>query len=79
MSSAPAESTLPAAIGAIASLLAEGLSDDDLDLLSAVFTQLGDSLATISILRSRNTQPPAPGGCSSNGKPLRTPESSPPQ
>jgi hypothetical protein len=50
------ECTVPAAIGALASVIAKGLSDEDLDLSAAVFQQLGDSLATVSALRSRNAK-----------------------
>lgn len=55
MKSTPAECTMPAAIGAAASLIAEGMSDDDLNLLSAVLVQLSDALATILAIRSRNS------------------------
>lgn len=44
---------LPAGIGALACLLAERVPDDDeLALLAAVFTQLGDSLALIAVQRA---------------------------
>ena len=36
----------------IANTLACGLSDDDLTLIAAIFTQLGDTLATISAIRA---------------------------
>lgn len=41
------------AISAVAAAIACHLSDEDLALTAAVFTQLGDSLATISVLRNR--------------------------
>ena len=41
-------------ITAIANGLAECLSDDELALLAAAFVQLGDTLATLSVLRSVN-------------------------
>jgi len=40
---------LTAAVTAIANALACRLSDDELSLLAAVFTQLGDTLATILV------------------------------
>ncbi|MGN0529063.1 MAG: DUF6774 domain-containing protein [Eubacterium sp.] len=40
---------------AIACALAEGKSDSEVELLSAVFTQLGDSLATIAAARKCNS------------------------
>lgn len=43
---------LSAAISALASLLAERLPDDQLALTAAIFTQLGDTLATISVHRA---------------------------
>jgi len=40
-------------ITAIANAISSGVSDDDvLSLLGAIFTQLGDTLTTISITRS---------------------------
>ena len=51
-----AECTIPAAIGALASLIAKDLSDEDLDLLASVFQQLGDSLSVISAIRSRKAK-----------------------
>lgn len=39
-------------VSAFANALANNLSDDGLDVASAVFTQLGDTLATISAQRS---------------------------
>jgi len=36
----------------IANTLACGLSDDELTLIAAIFTQLGDTLATISAVRT---------------------------
>ena len=46
----PCQDTLPALIGALASALAQGRSDEELALLSALFSQLGDSLAMILAL-----------------------------
>lgn len=43
---------ISAAVTAIANTLAGRLSDDQLDLAAAVFTQLGDTLATIAVSRS---------------------------
>lgn len=43
--------TLTASITAIANALACGLSEDELALLAAVLTQLGDTLATIAAQR----------------------------
>lgn len=41
-------------ISALACAIADGKNDEQINLLSAFFTQLGDSLATISIARSCN-------------------------
>jgi len=38
-------------INTLANIIASNLSDSELAILSAIFTQLGDTLATISILR----------------------------
>lgn len=46
----PCELTM--SITAVANAIACQLSDDKLELASAVFTQLGDTLATISVQRS---------------------------
>ena len=43
-----------ASITAIAALIASRLSDDELGLAAAVFTQLGDTLSTIAVQRSLN-------------------------
>lgn len=40
-------------VTALANALADRLSEEDLELAAAVFSQLGDTLSTISILRSR--------------------------
>ena len=40
-----------ASVTALANALARTLSDEQLDLAAAVFTQLGDTLSTISVLR----------------------------
>ena len=50
------ECTIPAAIGALASVIAKELSDEDLDLLASVFQQLGDSLSVVSAIRSRGAK-----------------------
>ncbi len=42
---------LTSSITALANAIACQISDDKLDLLAAVFTQLGDTLATISVQR----------------------------
>lgn len=44
----------PAAVGALAAAMAEGLSANELALLSAVFSQLGDSLAVIAAAQAIN-------------------------
>lgn len=43
---------LSTSVTAIANAIACQLSDDNLDLAAAIFTQLGDTLATISVQRS---------------------------
>lgn len=43
---------LTSAITAIANALACKLTSDEINLLSAVFTQLGDTLATIATIQS---------------------------
>lgn len=43
---------LTAEVTAIANVLASGLSDEKLELVAAIFTQLGDTLATIAVQRS---------------------------
>lgn len=43
--------SLIAAVAALAAVLAEGRSNEELSLLAAVFTQLGDTLATIAVQR----------------------------
>lgn len=47
------------AITAAAQALAQGRSTDEVNILSAYFTQLGDTLATIAALKaeSANNQP----------------------
>ena len=45
-------SSLTFAITAIANWMAGNLSDDELSLAGAVFTQLGDTLTTISVQRT---------------------------
>lgn len=49
-----APGAMPAAVGALAAAIAEGLSADELALLSAVFSQLGDSLAVIAAAQAIN-------------------------
>ena len=44
---------MTASITALANLLASRLSEEELSLLAAQLTQLGDSLATIAVCRSR--------------------------
>lgn len=43
---------LPATVGVLASTIADGLNDNEVALLAAQFTQLGDSLALILALRA---------------------------
>jgi len=43
---------LTVGITAAANAIARGLSDDELSLAAAAFTQLGDTLATISVQRA---------------------------
>ena len=45
-------SSLTFAITTIANVLSENLSDDELNLVATAFSQLGDTLATISAQRS---------------------------
>lgn len=42
---------LPVAVSALAAALAQKLNDEELGLLAAVLTQLGDTLATIAVQR----------------------------
>lgn len=48
----PVSDSLPVAVGALASAMAQGMSADELALLSAFFSQLGDSLALIAAARA---------------------------
>ncbi|MCL2030958.1 MAG: hypothetical protein FWG93_05380 [Oscillospiraceae bacterium] len=48
-------------VSALALALAEGRTQDEVILLGAMFTQLGDTLATIAALRDRNSPPPDGG------------------
>lgn len=48
--------SLPAAVGALAAAIAQGLSDDEVALMSALFVQLGDSLTTILASRALQEQ-----------------------
>ena len=43
-----------ASITALAVLIASNLSDDELGLAAAIFTQLGDTLATIAVQKEIN-------------------------
>ena len=49
-----APEAIPAAVGALAAAIAEDLSANDLALLSAIFSQLGDSLAVIAAAQAIN-------------------------
>lgn len=49
----PCQDALPAAVSAAAAAMAQGKSDEEVALLAAIFTQLGDSLAMIVALRVR--------------------------
>lgn len=44
---------LTVSVTVLANTIACQLSDEDLELTAAVFTQLGDTLATIAVQRSR--------------------------
>lgn len=46
------QDALPMLAGAMASALAKGRGDEELTLLAALFSQLGDSLAVILALRA---------------------------
>ena len=46
------QDTLPAAVSAAAAAMAQEKSDEEVALLAAIFTQLGDSLAMIVVLRA---------------------------
>ena len=46
---------LTTAVRALAVSIAGRLSDEDLELAAAILTQLGDTLATIAVQRSRCT------------------------
>lgn len=53
--------SLPAAVGALSAAIAQGRNDDEIALLSAVFTQLGDGLALLLAARECNrAEPPRP-------------------
>lgn len=58
-------SSLPALIGALAAAIAQELTTQQVSLLAAVLTQLGDSLSVIAAARefepAANAQPGAPG------------------
>lgn len=56
----PCPDSLPAIAGALAAAIAQGRSEDDIALLAALFTQLGDGLALILAARAcGSSQPPA--------------------
>lgn len=48
----PGSDTLPAAVGTLAAAMAQGRTAEDIALLSAIFVQLGDSLALIAAARA---------------------------
>ncbi|GEM_PF-214501 len=48
----PCPASLPAAVGALAAAIARDRSDEEVALLAAVLTQLGDSLAVIAASRA---------------------------
>ena len=43
---------IAASVTAVAVTMAQGKEHEDIELLSAIFTQLGDTLATIAVARS---------------------------
>lgn len=43
-------------VSTLSCLIADNSTDDELSILSAIFTQLGDSLTTILACRSSNSQ-----------------------
>lgn len=43
-------------ISALANIIADGKTQDEINILSAFFTQLGDTLATISAFNSNNNK-----------------------
>lgn len=49
-----APEAIPTVVGALAAAMAEGLSADELALFSAIFSQLGDSLAIIAAAQAIN-------------------------
>ena len=53
--------SLPAVAGAAAAAIAQGRNDQEIALLAAFFTQIGDSLALLLVARECNnkTDPPA--------------------
>ena len=55
----PCSDSLPAVIGAMAASLAQGRTEEEIALLAALFTQLGDSLAVILAARDCNKNLPA--------------------
>ena len=48
----PCTDSLPAAVGALAASIAQGRSQEEIALLAAIFTQLGDSLALVLAARA---------------------------
>lgn len=43
-------------VSTLSCLIADNSTDEELSILSAVFTQLGDSLATILVCRDNNSK-----------------------
>lgn len=52
--------SIPSAVGALSAAIARGRPDDEIALLAAVFTQLGDSLALVLAARDCSAKPPNP-------------------
>ncbi|MCI2059112.1 MAG: hypothetical protein LKJ80_07900 [Oscillibacter sp.] len=44
---------LVTAVGTLAAMIAECLTEEETELAAAIFTQLGDTLVTISVQRAR--------------------------
>lgn len=61
---------LIASITATAALLAEGKTADEINLLGAVFNQLGDTLATIAALTPENSDIQDVEKCSCSDPPI---------
>jgi hypothetical protein len=60
------EITLSVTAAAIA--LSKGLKSDEIALLGAVFTQLGDTLSTISVAQESGDAPPRKSGLASENQ-----------